>query len=92
MVPNVPASISCLATRYQGCQRKFSCTTRVTPALDAIASASRASAKLVVNGFWQIIGMPRIAQARIIDRCVSGGVTMSTRSGRTASSIASTSS
>ena len=43
------------------------------------------------NGFWQMTLIPRAAASRISARCDGGGLTMSTRSGRSASSIAAAS-
>jgi hypothetical protein len=61
------------------------------PAASAIATISAASAVVGASAFWQIAGTPRDAASATRSRCVGGGVTMSSRSGLTRSSIVSTS-
>ena len=77
------------ASRYQGCQRKFSCTMKRIPASRAASTTARLSSAVGASGFWQMTAIFRRAAARTIGRWVLGGVMMSTKSGLSRSSISS---
>jgi hypothetical protein len=47
----------------------------------------RPASQLGASGFWQMMWMPREAANAHISSCVSGGVMMATKCGRSRSSI-----